>query len=269
MRTAEWITLLTFLFFVALAFLRPLDWRRRSRVLALGALGIGLIFIVNVAARFISPIAESVLRDWLPGALILMPYWQAGQFFTRPNARLQALLERLDRRWFDPLRRAPRNPTLRGLLAAYFELAYALCYPLLPCALGALYLLDLRIYVDEFWTAVLPPTFFCQAMIPFLATLPPRMRESEGEPSRDSLRLRALNLSILRRASIQANVFPSAHVAASLAASLELLRLEPLVGLLFLWVSISIAVGAVARRYHYALDVILGAAVATAAFAPV
>jgi hypothetical protein len=41
----------------------------------------------------------------------------------------------------------------------------------------------------------------------------------------------------------------------------------PLAGLLFLIVSVWIAIAAVAGRYHYALDVLLGAATALIVFA--
>jgi membrane-associated phospholipid phosphatase len=48
--------------------------------------------------------------------------------------------------------------------------------------------------------------------------------------------------------------------------SLVLLRFAPLLGVVFLFVSIWIALGAVVGRYHYALDVLLGAATALAVF---
>jgi len=43
-----------------------------------------------------------------------------------------------------------------------------------------------------------------------------------------------------------------------------LLRIVPLAGAAFLFVSISIAVAAVVGRYHYALDVLAGATIAVA-----
>jgi membrane-associated phospholipid phosphatase len=80
-------------------------------------------------------------------------------------------------------------------------------------------------------------------------------------------KVRAFNLWILRRASIQANTFPSAHVAIATACALTMLQLCPLwVGLGFLAIAIGIALGAVTGRYHYAADAILGVAVALAAF---
>jgi membrane-associated phospholipid phosphatase len=69
-----------------------------------------------------------------------------------------------------------------------------------------------------------------------------------------------MNLFILKHGSIQLNTFPSAHVASTAAVSLVLIHLVPAVGLVFLLISASIALGAVVGRYHYALDVIFGAA---------
>lgn len=49
-------------------------------------------------------------------------------------------------------------------------------------------------------------------------------------------------------------------------SALVLLRLAPWQGLVFLAIAISIALGAVAGRYHYAADAVLGAIVAAVAF---
>lgn len=52
-----------------------------------------------------------------------------------------------------------------------------------------------------------------------------------------------------------------------MACALVLLRIAPLwVGVVFLWVAVTIALGAVGGRYHYAADAILGSAAAVAAF---
>jgi membrane-associated phospholipid phosphatase len=80
-------------------------------------------------------------------------------------------------------------------------------------------------------------------------------------------KVRALNEWILSQGSIHTNTCPSAHVAVATACALVLLHLGPLwIGLSFLWIAFSIALGAVAGRYHYAADAILGALVALAAF---
>jgi hypothetical protein len=55
-------------------------------------------------------------------------------------------------------------------------------------------------------------------------------------------------------------------VAITMACGLVLLQLAPVwLGLIFLWVAISVACGAVGGRYHYMADAILGVLVALAA----
>ena len=79
--------------------------------------------------------------------------------------------------------------------------------------------------------------------------------------------IRALNLWILRHASIHANTFPSAHVAASTGAALVLATLAPWRhGLSFVAVAAAIAVSTFTGRYHFALDAAVGIAVATLVF---
>ena len=104
-------------------------------------------------------------------------------------------------------------------------------------------------------------------MLPFIKTRPPRMLGEKWSMALPAGKARAWNLWILRRGSIDANTCPSAHVAIAFACALIVLRRGPLpAGVIFLWVAISIALGAVAGRYHYAVDAILGFMVAFAAF---
>jgi membrane-associated phospholipid phosphatase len=99
-----------------------------------------------------------------------------------------------------------------------------------------------------------------------MQTLPPRLLHGdEGLPCRKQ-KIRTMNLFVLQHGSIQLNTFPSAHVASTVAASLVLIHLVPAAGLVFLLISASIAVGAVVGRYHYALDVIFGAALSIGIF---
>ncbi len=267
MRVAEWINLLIFSFFVLLAWSRKLEPRRRRNVTAIGLGAVAVTLIGALAVpRFVPPLAASVIRDWLPAPLLLMVYWQAGQFFTRIDEWAQTRLERLDRSLVTPILRWLSHSSPGRLALTYFELAYLFCYPLVPFALAALYLLRRGPEADHFWTVVLCSTYACYAMVPFIQTLPPRMLGETRVIPPPSTSLRKFNLWILLHASIHANTFPSAHVAASMACALVLLRLSPAIGLIFLWIAISIALGAVLGRYHYAADAIIGTMVALAAF---
>lgn len=258
MRTSEWIDVVVFGFLTALAWIRRLPARRRAIVSAFGAAAIAATLL---AASF----ATSIFRDWLPAALLLMVYWQAGQFFTRPDEVFQKRLLALDRRIVLPLAARLSSTRAGRLLLTSVELAYLFCYPMVPVALGALYLLHARAQADRFWTVVLASTYACYLMVPFIQTLPPRSLAGAERFSPDVNRVRSVNLWILLRASIQMNTFPSAHVAASMACALVLLRISLPAGAVFLTVAAGIALGAVLGRYHYAADAILGALVALAA----
>jgi hypothetical protein len=266
MRAAEWINLVFFCFFMGLAWLRPLAGRRRLKVSILGTVALSATLVVQWLYLILPPLAVSVIRDWLPAGLLLVAYWQAGQFFTRPNEAFQAQLLKFDAKLLKSVPKSGAALKVLRRLARYFEFAYLFCYVLVPFGLGVLYLMRIGRYADQLWATVLPSAYLCYLTLPFVQTLPPRMLEAELTPWVVEGKLRRLNLWILRHASIQANTFPSAHVAATVAASLALFRLLPWAGAVFLGMSISIAAGAVGGRYHYAADALLGAALAIAVF---
>ncbi len=266
MRAAETINLGVFFFLIGLAALRPLPASRRARAIGIGVAGAGAIWAAQYAGRLFPPLAASVIRDWLPSPLLLMIYWQAGQFFVRPREDLQSRLLQLDRRLLVPVLHWLARGRAGAWFVTYLEFAYLFCYLLVPSGLGALYVLHRGAYADRFWAVVLPPTYFCYIMVPFIQTLPPRMLEA---PRNDTLRggkVRSLNLLILKHGSIHANTLPSAHVAASVAAALALFHVAPGIAVLFLCIAISIGCGAAIGRYHYSADVLLGGALAVGSF---
>ncbi|HVN78274.1 MAG TPA: phosphatase PAP2 family protein [Terriglobia bacterium] len=258
LRPHEWINVAFFLLLSVLAWVRPSARRRWRRATLIGSAGIGL----TLAAAYFQQAFPSVLRDWLPAPLMLFVYWQAGGFVDRPNEALQARLEEFDSR----VMRVWRHFRGISLLETYLEFAYLLCYPLIPLSLGALYLKHLANYTDRYWLIVLPATYLCYILVPFIQVLPPRLLGREQESRGKYNLIRSFNLWILQHASIQVVTFPSAHVASTTAASLVLLQLMPSMGLIFLLLSISIMVGAVVGRYHYALDAILGLMLAIVVF---
>lgn len=265
MRTAEWINLVFFSFFVIVSWLRPVTRRARIAIAAIGATGIGLIVAAQLADWLLPFFTVSVARDWLPAALMPMVYWQAGRFSSTVNESFQTRLKRLDDKL---LRRCLPNFGAKasyGWVATSLELAYLSCYALVPLGLGVLYLAHMRQHTLEYWSVVLPATYPCYAFTAFVPTLSPRVFET-GSMRRSAGKIRRLNLWIVRWLSIKLNTFPSAHVTATLGASLVLLRVVPTVGLAFLLVSIGIALGAVLGRYHYVADVLSGAALAVVVY---
>ncbi|MCI0408354.1 MAG: phosphatase PAP2 family protein, partial [Acidobacteria bacterium] len=213
MRIPDFIHFVVFSLLTVLAWLRPTEPRRRWQATAIGLAGIGATAASQLLDRVLPRYPASIVRDWLPAALILVVYHQSGRLFRRPNAKLQELLQRIDRRLLGV---GPGPVWIEGAL----ELAYLFCYVLIPLGVGVLYLTGNRREVDVYWAIVLPPTYICYVLVPFSETLPPR---SLSAKEAGSGAVRRLNLWILDRASIQVNTFPSAHVAATVAASLALL----------------------------------------------
>jgi membrane-associated phospholipid phosphatase len=258
MRTSEWIQGSCAIVLALMAWIRPLPAGRRSVATLLAIFAIVAIGVARLSIHFLSPVQVSILRDWLPVVLMLVPYWQAGQFFLGPNEKMQNWLLEIDG-WLFRL-----FPPLIGASGRYarvtMEWAYMFCYPLVPAGLAVLYAAGMRQFTSVYWFIVLVPTYFCYGITPFVPALPPRSigRQKPAEAQNKS---RRFNLWILKYGSIQAISFPSAHVASAVAISFVLLRFVPIAGAIFLVLAFWISVAAVVGRYHYTADVVLGAAV--------
>ena len=224
------------------------------------------------------------VRNWLPLALILVAYRESG-LFVRPDLsyRLDELFVVWDRSILG------NEGTLRAIaaggpwLTSYLEVAYLLCYPLVPIGL-ALVLIHRRrmissfvevgdhshgevrgaVTVDEFWTTVLLAAFSAYGAFPFFPLTPPRVLYHDLPGTSFSF-WRGANLWLLDHYGVQACIFPSGHVAVVTATALAVRRRQPRLGLVFLWAAFSIAVATVVLRYHYSADTLAGAAVAVAA----
>jgi membrane-associated phospholipid phosphatase len=266
LRIAECIQLVFVCVLVLASQLRPLNRIRRLRVALLAFVAIALIAAARFSARWISPLASSILRDWLPAALMLVPYWQVGQFFTKSDPATEARLTNFDRVFFRWLGLQPARTRMRTSLAMYLELAYIMDYPLIPLALLVLYTTGLRTSVDFFWLVVLSATYVCFALTLFIRASPPRILPGYEKFQIPPTPVRGLNRGILDHASILAVTCPSAHVASSLAAALVLLAVQPWIGVIFLWMALSIGVGTIVGGYHYVADVLLAAAIALLIF---
>ena len=257
MRPGDTITLAALFFLVVVGWLRRIPGKQRRQVVGLALLGTVLIAATQVLAKH-SPASAKVVGDWMPCLLILIVYWQAGRFFDMPNEKLQSWLVQFDRKQVGTLLDAWAHRWNSTWVGSYFELAYLLCYALIPLGVAALYWTHRRGAIDGYWAVVLTGSYLCYGLVPFTQTLPPRLLPCAGAPLAKQ-KIRSVNLFILRHASIHLNTFPSAHVASTVGASLVLMRWMPVTGAVFLVVALSIATGAVVGRYHYALDVILGA----------
>jgi membrane-associated phospholipid phosphatase len=269
MRTSEWIQVGFALILVLAAWIQalsahPLSARRRWNITLLGLVPLIAVSLARASAHFLPPVYVSVLRDFLTVALFLVPYWQTGQFFQKPNHRLEQRLLTFDR-WLMP-HTAATSGTARSGIGLALEIGYLFCYPMVPLSLAVFYVIGQRGHVAAYWLVVLIATYLCYAFTPFVPAYPPRDLAAKQPPPAQVGKARIFNRWILKHGSIHAISFPSAHVASSFAAALVLLRFSPLFGVIFLLVAVWISLGALVGRYHYGLDVILGAITALIVF---
>lgn len=270
MRVSEWIQLTYFVLALGLIWQRRLEGAAGRKAAALGLVGLAAVLLGLASAAVLPPPASSILRDWIPAALIPVAYQLGGCFFSRPNEVLQRRLLALDVRWLGRIRQWSIGESARRAIALYHEVAYLLVYPMVPVGLGVLYLFGMRGHADLYWTTLLVPAYICYGLVAFLPTLPPRFLDDD--PVADLAALsgtRRLNLWVLRQTGIGANTFPSAHVAASAGAALALLALVPAMGVVCLWIALSIAAATALGRYHYLADGLVALALCTVWFAVV
>ena len=264
MRTAEWTNLVFFSLLTVLAWLQHVPQHHRVMATGFGLIGIALSVLPQLTDH--SSWAIPTLRDWLPAGLIPLAYWQTGAFFPKRKRELEHRLQDFDRKLFSLWSRSRVDLKGHQLLNTYLELAYSLCYALIPGGLAVLYLSGQKSQTNWYWAVILPPTYLCYLATVFVHVLPPRLLEAGQEHGTTVSMVRRFNLWMLQNTSIKFATLPSAHVASTIAASLALLWLAPAAGVIFLTLSFTIAVGAVTGRYHYAADVLLGALLALAVF---
>ena len=274
LRVAERVVLGFFTFAIIASVIVPLSLHQRLLLLGLNLVTGALIIM---AAKISKPSRlVQTIRDWSPAVLILVAYRESGLFFKPdPTHHLDYLLVRWDSMLLHNQFAQALFSISAPWLQRYLELAYLLCYALVPLGFAALVFapsvgepsgLPYRFAIDHFWTTVLLATLTCYALYPFLPLTPPRtfFHDLPG-PAVEPL-LRKANFWILDRYSVQACIFPSGHVAAVTAVALVIRSYLPRLGVLFMAAGLSVAVATVYGRYHYAADAVAGALVGLAAF---
>jgi len=249
MAAYEWVVVAYFAALTLTGWLRPVGAASRRKAALLGSAVVLTVFVVAATGSW-------TLRAWGPIVYLLAGYWMPALLV--PPARehsFEAWLVRADtdlRRWL------PRVP---GALAPLLELAYLLCYPLVPLSFTVVWIDGGRMDVERFWLAVLLSGYACYVTLPWLISRPPRARQPHGRRGG----IGHLNAHVLARWSHQLNTFPSGHVAVSAAAAVGAGSVSTPAGVAIGAVVAAISVGAAAGGYHYVLDVILGLIVAAAA----
>jgi len=253
MTSFEWLAVGYFAFVAATGPRTP----RAARGWTFAAGAIALVIV----ARFTLPWAA---RAWLPHAYLVLGYWIPAAFTpVSRDDRFERWLSLADARLKSqiPSPKSQRSGFPLGcpfgiwdLGFGIFELAYLLCYPMVPAAFAVVYVLGDACSVERFWVTVLLSGYACYGTLPWTAARPPRLAKAEPPGGR----VASLNAFVLGHVSHRLNTFPSGHVAVSIAAAVAVAGVSLEAGAMFGAVALAIAVAAVVGRYHYLVDVVLG-----------
>lgn len=265
-RRSEWLLIAFFSYVVILGQVRGIGFPHWSQFALLVPAGLALL--VHADRRSKGPV-WSIVRDWVPAALVLLAYWTADWY---PQAATQHTLEG---RWIAWDRTILNNWGLRTgievagrLLPAALELAYLLLYTVPPLAILYFYLIRQRRRLDDFLFPFLLGTLITYSLLPHFPTGSPRfLFAGEDLPGVETI-FRRFNLWILTKCDIHSSVFPSGHVTVAFSAAFAMLLAMPTrrrVGLLLLTIAFLVLVDTVYGRYHYAVDGLAGVAISLVA----
>ena len=264
-RPPEWILFAFLLYAPALTFFLPAPDGLRTRLASLN-LVIILVYVALISLDVAKPrLVLTVIRDWLPLAMILLAYREMG-WFALPHkfTLLESHWVVWDRLVLDHGARALLE-SLGPVIPSALEIAYALVYALPPIALGIIYLYGRLKMAEQFLTVILLGVLLCYALFPFFPSEPPRVVYAGLDlPSYDTV-FRRFNLWMLGNYGIHTSVFPSAHVAGALSSAFGLRLAMPdakRVYRSFFAIAVLIAISTVYGRYHYLTDAACGALIA-------
>jgi len=203
------------------------------------------------------------LQPWLPLPVLFATYQWAGWFGRRTGRPpADAWLLAWDLRLFGTNPGIWLTQHLPAVVLALLDLSYFSYYLLLLVGPWVMVRRHGQEALVRMWWTVGLAFFLCYLLFPWFPSTSPRLLYAEfayGGPAQ------ALNLWVLDRFSVGANVFPSAHVAAGFSFAFVHLRLDRRWGALFLIWAVEIGVSTVSGGYHYAVDAVAGAAVGLAA----
>jgi membrane-associated phospholipid phosphatase len=253
-RVSEWLSIAYGLYVASVAAARP---DARARLVAWMCGGLMIVPPLAIATYPSMPLVHA-LRDWAPGVYILAAYYGSGALFVAPSAGFEAWLRRAD----DWILRGRRPDALPSWLSISVEVLYTGTFLMIPLGFAILTSEGFTDAADRYWTTVSAAEYVAFGMLPWLQSRPPWV--VDGVEPAQAVGVRRVGLQWVRRTSHHANTFPSGHTAGSLAVALAVLPFVPAAGALLLAVALGIAIGCVSGRYHYAVDVVAGVAVALA-----
>ncbi len=175
--------------------------------------------------------------------------WEQGLFGTQP-ARV----------WI----RAWPSPALSWLLHAGY-----LSYYLILAAPLVLWLARRRAAAERVVLAIMVTFYACFTVFLLFPVAGPRYAFAPADNAATRTAIARAAQRLLDNGAAWGTAFPSSHVAASLASSLATLREWREPGAAFLVLAVLLSLGTVYGQFHYALDVLAGAAVAGGVLAAV
>jgi membrane-associated phospholipid phosphatase len=260
-RRSEWVVLVFLFYAAAISCLLPVAPSVKERVVLVNV-AVSLGYWLLIRGDSLTPrLALSVIRDWLPLAMILLAYREMGWFALPHQGHLleshwvvwdRLFLRGGGKQWIE---------SFGPLVPSILEIAYALVYTLAPFSVAALYLYGSRESVDRFLLIFVLGVLLCYVQFPFWPSEPPRLLFlGEDTPAYDTI-FRRLNLWMLGNYGIHTSVFPSAHVAGAFSAAFGLRQTLPghkWAYRLLAVIAVLIAAATVYGRYHYLADATAG-----------
>ena len=266
-RPSEWVVLAYFSYTACMALQYPLPLRQKAAGLAVPL----MLFLLGYLDSFNPRRWTSMVRDWLPAALVLAAYWQVDWFEVNYHFEdLEHLWLGWDRFILYDLGLRTGMESVGPLLPGLVELAYLLMYVIPPFALAAFYILRKRDRIEQYAFPFLLGTLSAYALIPHFPTGSPRIEHAGIDLPGIQTVFRQFNLWILNHGDIHTSVFPSGHVTAAFSAAFGMvlaLPEYPWIGRCLLANSFFILIATVYGRYHYAADGIAGLAISLSALA--
>ncbi len=265
LRSAEWLLVVYFGYVAAIAPRFPLQLQIAWRPFLVELLVCALFLALAYGESREHAELFSIMRDWVPVALLLLAYREMDWFSPLPrNFDLELRWVEWDRtvlyRW--GLQRALE--ALGSLAPAILELCYALVYAVAPFLVAVLYFQHRRSRVNGALFLYLLGTLLAYALFPYFPSDPPRVAFGGSDMPNVTTAVRELNLWLLGNYGIHSSVFPSAHVSSAFAAAWALFAFLPerkRYGWGMLAYAAGVAVATVYGRYHYAADAGAGFAI--------
>jgi membrane-associated phospholipid phosphatase len=267
-RRSEWVLIAYFIYAAVLAFYRVGTFPNRAAIALI--VPVALVVLAYADTRSRSNV-WSIVRDWLPAALVLTAYWTI-DWVTRPpgDRELEHALIGWDRWLLNDwgLREAIERsgPVVPHVL----ECAYLLLYAVLPVSIAGFYLCHRRRSLDDFLFPFLLGTLTTYALLPHFPTEGPRFAFPGDDLPLEISIVRRFNMWILKHGDIHSSVFPSGHVAVGFSAAFAMrlaLPQRPALASTLFTIAVLVWVGTIYGRYHYAADGLAGLIVSAAAIA--